>query len=199
MRRRLPLIENVALQLGLTVLFAAAAVYYLVPAVTANPLSDRVDAVLHAVAGLAMVAMLWPWGMAIPPMAGVVVFTCAAAWFAVKAALGRENPYSHWYHGAMMASMIVMWVFMTHLSPTTAGHSAAMDPMAMGGADMQHHHVVASPSAPWMEHTSLALGVAYLLATACFAVVVWRTRGAGHSGAGTVMAAGMAAFFLATV
>lgn len=56
------MIENVALQLGLTVLFAAAAVYYLVPAVTANPLSDRVDAVLHAVAGLAMVAMLWPRG-----------------------------------------------------------------------------------------------------------------------------------------
>ncbi len=194
------MIDNTALQFSLTVLFIVAAAYYLVPAVTANPVSDRVDAALHAVAGLAMVAMLWPWGMVIPPMAGVVVFTGAAGWFAVKAALGRENPYRHWYHGAMMASMIVMWMVMADLGPATAGHSdAAMAPMAMAGTEMPHHHVVPSPSAPWMAHTSLALGVAYLLATACFAVVGWRTRGARHAAASTVMAAGMAAFFLATV
>ena len=194
------MIDNAALQLTLTGVFACAAAYYFVPAVAANPAAERVDAAWHVLAGIAMVVMLWPWGMAVPPMAGAAVFACAAVWFAGQATVGGGSRLSHWYHAVMMTSMVAMWVVMAHRTPgAAAAHpDSAMASMAMAASDMPHHHAPAtSPS--WVAPAMLAVGAVYLLVAGVFTFAVWRTRGARRCGASALMAAGMGATFLAAV
>ncbi|MEU0781259.1 DUF5134 domain-containing protein [Streptomyces sp. NPDC006173] len=47
--------------------------------------ADRVDHALHTAMGLAMIAMVWPWGMALAAGPQVVVFVAGALWFVCAA------------------------------------------------------------------------------------------------------------------
>lgn len=119
------------------------------------------DDALHVLMGVAMIAMLWSWGSAIPVMAYVLVFTAAALWFVARAlfipstagaAIGDPPvaPGHHgfvgmaWYHAAMMASMVWMAVGMavamsTLPTASSTAPSTAMDSMpgmSMPGMNM---------------------------------------------------------------
>ncbi len=70
----------------LTLALAGATVFHLgrVPRPGVSP-EHRIAESLHAGMGLAMVAMLWPFGRVVPASAWLVVFAGSAGWFAAQA------------------------------------------------------------------------------------------------------------------
>jgi hypothetical protein len=219
------LIDNTPLRWVLFTVFAATAVYYLIKAVTPAPVADRVSCGWHAVMSVAMVSMLWTWGMSTPPVLGILVFSAAALWFVFLALFGTPTAgvgahrihRSAWYHVAMMASMVWMSVSMSMSDTMTGGviHSdaagASMAGMAeMPGMDMSAASLPAAGPPSWIAYISLGSAVLYLVATAWFVSALVRSftqspaAGAAHQGnligcgASALMAAGMAAFFFAS-
>jgi hypothetical protein len=181
------MIDNTPLRWVLCGVFAVATVYYLVRVVAARPVAERVSNGWHAVTSVSMVAMLWPWGMSIPPTLAVLVFGGAALWFVCLAVSSGRG----WYHVVMMASMIWMWASMSHWMSHGPVHTAA----AMGPPR-------------WIAYVALGSGMFFLVAAVWFAVVVSRVlaRQSAHNQgradvngcrANALMAGGMAAFLLA--
>ncbi len=149
------MVGNGLAQWTLTAVFAMAAGYHLLRLGRQRDRWSLLDDGLHVVMSVGMVAMLWPWGVAVPVMAYVLVFTAAALWFAARAlffvspaVVGAEEEAAPvlrhhgsrgtaWYHAGMMASMIFMAVAMgagmSALPPavdTAAGAGTAMAGMA---------------------------------------------------------------------
>ncbi|WP_269855523.1 DUF5134 domain-containing protein [Streptomyces sp. RPT161] len=137
----------------LTLLFAAVTAYS--AARTLRPgrahggstVAERVTHSVHALMGLAMIAMVWPWGMRLPTTPQVVVFSLASAWFVASALLhgrwvwgsdGDGHPRLHGVpHAVMMGAMAWMLAVMpgaTHRSHGSGGSSGSMADMP--GMDM---------------------------------------------------------------
>lgn len=70
----------------LTLLFALTTAHGFRRAVMpATGRADRVDHALHTAMGLAMIAMVWPWGMSLAAGPQIVVFVAGALWFVCAA------------------------------------------------------------------------------------------------------------------
>jgi hypothetical protein len=93
----------------LTVALAGATVFHLGRAVRPRLRHEhRIAESLHAVMGLAMVAMLWPFGRAVPVPAWLVVFAGSAGWFAAQASRAHKGRIVPIYFASAAAAMVWM-------------------------------------------------------------------------------------------
>jgi hypothetical protein len=122
---------------SLTILFALTGLFVSVRG--ARDGTGRISGALHLLMGAAMIAMVWPWGRAVPGWLQVAVFGPAAVWFAVLAAgpqlTGAAGPrevrWRHGHHALMAAAMVWM------AAAVRAPMDQAMSPMPdMPGMDM---------------------------------------------------------------
>ncbi|MFJ4006124.1 DUF5134 domain-containing protein [Streptomyces sp. NPDC090023] len=127
------MINAIGLRCLLTAMFALPTVYALWLTTTpGRALSDRVGHALHAVMGVAMVAMVWPWGMQLPVGPQVVVFAAGALWFAVAALVRSAGPGGRAARLLGAVPHIVMMAAMAWMAAVMDG-SAMAD--GSGGAD----------------------------------------------------------------
>lgn len=170
----------------LSVAFAVAVGYYLGRMVTHRRYGARrsvLDEGLHALMGVAMIAMLWSWGSGIPIMAYVLVFTAAALWFVAEALFAGHSPATGpvvtghcagpagnaWYHALMMASMVWMAVLLSAVSASATGGAAADDMVSMPDMGMAMSEPT-SPSIPmvpmpqWSRVSCAALAIVFCVA-----------------------------------
>ena len=223
------MIDSVAAQWALTAVFVVVAAFYLDGLARRDvrrAIEPAVDDGLHVLMAVGMIAMLWPWGMAVPVIVYVVIFTASALWFVSRAlfvsspvlvgardtaAAGHHGGRGFaWYHAGMMASMVFMAVAMSVgmstlplLSGTSAASGMAMAGMDMGSGDSS---ATAAPgmaagmqAVPWVGVLSLVLAAGSVMAAVWLVVTGFRDgrRPAVLAGAvGGLMAAGMAAVFV---
>jgi hypothetical protein len=101
-----------------------------------SALGDRVDHVLHVVAGLLMIAMVWPWGMELSAGPQLVVLVTGAVWFMgsapFRAATGSRATASlaALPHVLMMLAMAWM-VAVMGTSAAVSGHGGGIDTHAV--------------------------------------------------------------------
>ncbi|HEY0532327.1 MAG TPA: DUF5134 domain-containing protein [Actinoplanes sp.] len=110
------MVVPVPLQWLLTLALAGGAVFHLGRAARPRLTHEhRIAESLHAVMGLAMVAMLWPFGRVVPGSAWLVVFAGSAGWFAAQASrAGRQ-----WVVPVYFASTAAAMVWMSSAVPAT--------------------------------------------------------------------------------
>ncbi|GAB2668023.1 hypothetical protein GCM10027169_32370 [Gordonia jinhuaensis] len=190
-----------AASVTLTVVFLACAGAYLRAALISRGWARGAWA-CHVVMALAMVAMVWAWGMEIPLIVYVVVFTAAATYFVylwlerIDCATGNHRLY----HAVMMASMVLMALVM--FAPAAGGgtghagghrHSSASDmPMSMPGMDAGGGGLATSMPA-WASAVAAIAATGYaVVALGIFYVIV---RGPRRPYADLLMSAGMAGAF----
>ncbi|WP_433294658.1 DUF5134 domain-containing protein [Pseudonocardia sp. CA-142604] len=134
----------------LSAAFAVAAGYYIARVAgqwrTRPRLGSTLGAGLHALMGIAMIAMLW--SAAVPIMLYVTVFTGAMLWFVAEAlfagpAAGVPVASGHdaWYHAMMMGSMVWMGVVMSTMPPpasaiSDSGQMSSDEMTSMAGMSM---------------------------------------------------------------
>ncbi|AJE44042.1 DUF5134 domain-containing protein [Streptomyces nodosus] len=130
------MINAIGLRWILTALFIVPALHALwLTATSGRAPTNRVGHALHAVMGILMVAMAWPWGMDLPAGPGIVVFSAGALWFTAAAAVRS------WASGAHAAALpaalphIVMMAAMAWMSAVMNG-SAGSSGVSGGGHDM---------------------------------------------------------------
>lgn len=109
----------------------------------------RVGYILHALMNLSMIAMLWPAGRHLAPLAQSVFFALSALWFVVLSlapATGlnmlpdRDHPLWHnVYHAVMMAAMA--WMLLAMSPALMTSMATAEDNMHMAGHMVSHHDV----------------------------------------------------------
>jgi hypothetical protein len=132
----------------------------------------------HGVMGLAMAAMLSPWGDPVPAWAGAAAFAVTGAWFA-SIALGTGRSRADARHLAIAsAAMVVMYLTRTH----------SADPSGAAGGGHAAHGL---PGGGGIDGVSGVLLVALSLVLAGY--FVWhawtcteRTRGPAADSASTV-------------
>jgi hypothetical protein len=119
----------------LTVALAGATVFHLGRAVRPRLRHEhRIAESLHAAMGLAMVAMLWPFGRAVPVSAWLVVFAGSAGWFAAQASRAGKGRIVPIYFASAAAAMVWMSGTMPAAGPSAMpGTSAMAADMAMPG------------------------------------------------------------------
>jgi hypothetical protein len=105
----------------LTVLFAATGAWFLAGCTRADRTTDRISCGAHVVMGVAMIAMAWPWGMAVPMWPQVAFFATATLWFAGLATVPHRPHGFPALHNAMMAAAMV-WMVGTMAMPGHGGH-----------------------------------------------------------------------------
>jgi hypothetical protein len=122
----------------LTILFAVITAYGLYRAIRPGSAgrapADRLSHVLHAVMGLAMLAMAWPWGMRLPATPQVALFTLAALWFLLTAVLPQGKPTYARTGGHPRLHGILHSVIMGAMAWMVAAMSNAMAPAHSGGS-----------------------------------------------------------------
>ncbi|MER8029987.1 DUF5134 domain-containing protein [Streptomyces bauhiniae] len=170
------MINATGLRLLLTALFVFPTVYALwLTATPGRALSDRVGHALHAVMGVAMVAMVWPWGMQLPVGPQVVLFAAGALWFAVAALVRSAGPGGRAArllgavpHVVMMAAMA--WMAAAMNGPAMAGGSGGaghdMPGMDMSGSGALSAMTLSRTADQWtaglLAAALLALGLYWL-------------------------------------
>ena len=116
----------------LAVVAVAVGVYFAVQG-AARRGADRVTCWSHTLMAAGMAAMFSPWPNLIPTLAGILVFTVLAVWFAaarLRSGPGGTGEATHVAVGA--AAMVVMYLGMSSPSSTAeaatghAGHVAAV-------------------------------------------------------------------------
>ncbi|MEW2164907.1 DUF5134 domain-containing protein [Streptomyces sp. NPDC007084] len=126
----------------LTLVFALTTAHGIRRAVThRSTTADRVDHALHAVMGLAMIAMVWPWGMGRAVGPQVVVFVAGALWFACAAPFrGDRRARLKGLPGALAQSVLMgamAWmVTLMDSGGTAAGSGGGGGMQGMPGMDM---------------------------------------------------------------
>ncbi|BAX93297.1 DUF5134 domain-containing protein [Mycobacterium shigaense] len=142
------MIHNTVLRWIVTVLFVLSAAKCLFAVATGpRAWTPTVREVLHLVMSVAMVIMVWPWGMTLPTAAPLVFFLLAAAWFAATAVKVAHHRSLDSYHALMMLAMAWMYALMNGtLLPGQTGTPngsdnvkpphASMPDMSMPGMDM---------------------------------------------------------------
>lgn len=125
-----------------TLVFALTALHGILRSVPpAVALADRVDHALHAVMGLSMIAMAWPWGMDAPALPQVVVFAAGTVWFVCSVPFRGDGGFrpkkllGTLLHAVMMAAMAWMVAVMDS-GGMTAGHGRGGAGHSMAGMDM---------------------------------------------------------------
>jgi hypothetical protein len=128
----------------LTLALAGGTVFHLGRAVRPRLSHEhRVAESLHAVMGVAMIAMRWPFGRVVPASAWLVVFAASTGWFAAQASRAGKRwvvpvyfmsaaAAMAWMSGAMSAGPATdpeMGMTMAHPANDQAGWTAA----AIGG------------------------------------------------------------------
>ncbi|MEU1839369.1 DUF5134 domain-containing protein [Micromonospora chersina] len=91
----------------------------------------RLSEMLHMVMGLSMIAMIWPWGAAVPAVAWIVIFMMSTGWFAVRAVWtpgGRALPT---FFATATGTMVWM-------GASTPGHASAVGHNGVDMAGMGH-------------------------------------------------------------
>lgn len=155
------MVDSPVLQWALTVLFALTAGYSLLRLWRDRGAIGCADAVLHLLMSVAMVVMVWPWGMGVLLVPQVALFGAATLWYcAVWLAVVRDGRlvrrlggHPAWHqlaHAAMMAAMV--WMLVT-MAPTDAAVAHDGGHGSHGGLDV------------WLA----LLGVAFLVALAAIA------------------------------
>ena len=186
--------SGLALSWGLTGVFTVCAGMYLARVRSAAIWPTRVAWSLHALMAVAMVAMTWPWGTHVAPIAYVLIFTACALYFAYVGLFTTRVRHAV-YHSVMMASMVLMALVM---SPSTASDAPAMGAMpGMTVAGDAGAATGSSPTATWVFLTCGAAAVFFVgAALRSFHVVV---RGPRRPVANLLMAVGMGVSFAALV
>jgi uncharacterized protein DUF5134 len=92
----------------LTLALTGSTAFHLGRALRPAGVEGRIAESLHAVMGLAMVAMLWPFGRAVPASAWLVVFAGAAGWFAAQASRAGKRRIVPAYFATTAAAMVWM-------------------------------------------------------------------------------------------
>jgi hypothetical protein len=133
-----------------------------------------VSQLLHLVMALAMAVMAWPWGMALPTTAPMLVFAVAALWFVALTLAHPGHRGINAYHAAMMLAMVWMYAVMSgSLVP------APSDGTSQAGGLGGHHSM---PGMPGMEMPDAAdstgtppfiTGVNWLCAAGFALAVFW--------------------------
>jgi hypothetical protein len=159
------MITNAVLQWVLSavyVLITAYSLYWIVRCPTGR---DRISYVTHALMGVAMFAMIWPWGMSLLIVPQIAVFSLATLWFLYLAGRDRGHPEERSahrghhggsgkliYHAGMMVAMVVMGFSMLgYVTPMS-------EPMHMSG-----------PASPlWVSVLGAAFALAFAVATVFF-------------------------------
>jgi hypothetical protein len=202
----------------LTALFGMTALFHtgrIVVSRGSHPVDFAADG-LHVLMSVAMVAMVWPWGMRVPAIGYGAVFTAAAAWFGAVAMYrlgpahaGHGGVLGAWYHAAMMASMVwmalVMSVSAEPLAVVTAGGRSAGG-MAMAGMSMPASSPGGAPAPSgampgWAGWSCRALAVGFAVAALIFIAAALRASLSGGRAAplarfaNGLMAAGMSIGF----
>lgn len=145
----------------LAVLFVGTTVFFMVTALRGSGTAARIGDAIHVLMSVAMFAMIWEWGMALPALPQIVLFLAATAWFAVLALL--PNPPSA--HSATAGGVRWMW----------ANHAVMMLAMAwmlwamleaMSGGDHAGHTAGHAPASTLALITGLPLVVLLLAALA---------------------------------
>jgi Domain of unknown function (DUF5134) len=179
-------IADIALRWALTAVFAVAALLF-VGAGRRAP-GQRGVGVLHAVASVGMIAMLWPAGMHLSPLVYVLVFTAGALYFAYLALFGLGLPHPV-YHCAMMAAMALMSLLM---APNAGLPVATAQASGHHSAHLSHGAVAVTPP-DWFTVVCAVLAVGF-----CAAALWWfylLVRGPKRPYADLLMALGMSAAF----
>jgi hypothetical protein len=111
----------------LTVALVVASAYHLTRVFLS---SDRISEALHFTMGASMVAMLWPWGGAVPAPVWVAVFTASTGWFAARAFRGAGRRLVQGVFATSMAAMAWMGATMPAMAASPA--------MSMPDMPMEH-------------------------------------------------------------
>jgi hypothetical protein len=114
----------------LTAAFVVASAYHLarVPRALGG---DRVSEAVHLLMGLAMVAMIWPWGRVVPAPVWVGVFTASTGWFVVRALRSAGRRVVLGLFATSMAACA--WMGATMPAQASAGAMDAMDMSVSAG------------------------------------------------------------------
>lgn len=170
-------------------LFTMTSIGCAVRAVTSAEPHHRVNSVLHLIAGLVMIAMLWTWFLRLPAVYSIAFFAAAACWYAVLLLRDTASPRTDArtghhesrgalaYHAAMMLAMAWMVVAMTPLDPASTmesdamgheGHRVGMAGTDAGGMSTHHGMHAMTGSEAWALPLTWALGVGLALAAGWF-------------------------------
>jgi len=179
-------IADSALRWALTAVFAVAALLF-VGAGRRVP-GQRGVGVLHAVASVGMIVMLWPAGMQVSPLLYVLVFTAGALHFAYLALFGFELPHPV-YHCAMMAAMALMGLLM---APNAGVPVATAQASGHHSAHLSHGAVSVTPPG-WFTAVCVVLAIGFCAAALCWFYLL--VRGPKRPYADLLMALGMSAAF----
>ncbi len=107
----------------------------------ATGVAERADHALHAAMGALMIAMAWPWGMDLPALPQVVLFSVGGLWFLAAAPFRTGDRtrsravLAALPHGLMMGAMAWMVAAMAS-SGAMSGQSEAAGAQDMAGMDM---------------------------------------------------------------
>jgi hypothetical protein len=99
----------------------------------------RIAESLHAVMGLAMVAMLWPFGRVVPTSAWLVVFAGSTGWFAGQASRAGKR----WVVPVYFASAAAAMVWMSSAMPATGMDMPGMEQSSPAAGAIGGYLVVA--------------------------------------------------------
>jgi Domain of unknown function (DUF5134) len=142
------MIQDVFLRWIVTALFVLSAAECVFAIATGRlTWTQIVSRLLHFIMSVAMVAMAWPWGAALPTTGPMVFFLLAAVWFVAVGLAGVGHRILNGYHALMMLAMAWMYAVMNgRLLPGQGGtaHGAhnvtspatGMPDMDMPGMDM---------------------------------------------------------------
>jgi hypothetical protein len=133
----------------LTLALAGGTMFHLVRALRPRLAHEhRIAESLHAVMGVAMVAMLWPFGRVVPVSAWLVVFAGSTGWFAGQASRAGRR----WVVPVYFTSAAAAMVWMSSAMPA----APAMD---MPGMETSRAVWVAGPIGGYL----VAAGLCWLL------------------------------------
>jgi hypothetical protein len=137
------MIQDLFLRWIVTALFVLSAAECVFAIATGRLTWTRiVSRLLHFIMSIAMVAMAWPWGAALPTTGPMVFFLLAAIWFVAVGLTGVGHRILNGYHALMMLAMAWMYAVMNgNLLPGQGGtahgaHDMTSPHARMPGMDM---------------------------------------------------------------
>lgn len=126
------MIDSDPLRWLLTVAFGGASISHLLQRLRPSPAwpslvaEHRLSEILHSAMGLSMIAMIWPWGAAVPAAVWIVVFMMSTGWFLVQAARTSRRRAVPAFFATATGTMVWM-------GASIHGHAS---PGGHGGMDM---------------------------------------------------------------
>lgn len=132
-----------------------------------------VGQLLHVAMAVAMVAMAWPAGAALPTTPPMVFFLLAALWFVVLTFAQSGHRLVNLYHGAMMLAMAWMYAVMSGglMAQPAAGVDAA--PAVGGHHGMPGMNMLDADPTATLANPPFITGLNWLWAVGFAAATVW--------------------------